>query len=355
MKVLLMAERFAPDFRGGGEIVSLETARLARKRGIDLTVLTTGNPAVAAYEGIPTHRLGGNRYTMNLASGAAVRLARQADLIHAFSFHACLPALRAALANGIPVVCTFTALFGSAWRRMKPFGAGRLWERWERHLLEQPYDRHHFLTEESGDLAAAISPKRRRSVVITPGIDADAYAAVRPKENVILFAGKLEARKGIHDLLAAAVSLPHVKFRFVGFGPAEREVRRVRPANVELVAFERGEPLREHFRNASVFCLPSYAETFGLAVLEAMAAGCAVISSAPLGFEGARIRAGHREELVESIRALWSDAARREAAGRLNAQAARQFTWSRYGDAIAQLYEEVLQSASLPEEVREIR
>jgi hypothetical protein len=58
---------------------------------------------------------------------------------------------------------------------------------------------------------------------------------------------------------------------------------------------------------------------------------------------------------VESIRALWSDAVRREAAGSLNAQAARQFTWPRYGDAITQLYEEVLQSASPPEEVREIR
>jgi glycosyltransferase involved in cell wall biosynthesis len=325
MKILLMAEHFAPDFRGGGEIVSLETARLARERGIDLTVLTTGNPAVAAYEGIPTHRVRGNRYAMNLASGTAVRLARQADLIHVFSFHACLPALRAARANGIPVICTFTALFGSARRQMKPFGAGRLWERWERHLLDQPYDRHQFLTQGSRDFAASISPKPRNRVVITPGIDADAYAAVRPKENVILFAGKLEARKGIHDLLAAAVSLPHVKFRFVGFGPAEREVRRACPANVDLVAFERGEPLREHFRSASVFCLPSYAETFGLAVLEAMAAGCAVISTAPLDFEGAHIRAGHREELVESIRGLWSDAARREAGLSFSSSAKRRW------------------------------
>jgi glycosyltransferase involved in cell wall biosynthesis len=342
MKVLLMTERFAPDFRGGGEVVSLETARLARERGIDLTVLTTGDPAVTAYESIPTLRIGGNRYTMNLASGTAARLARQADLIHTFSYHACLPAIRAARANGVPVVCTFTALFGNAWRRMKPLGAGRLWERRERQLLEQAYDRHHFLTEGSRDLADAISPRRRSSVVIVRGIDAAAYTAVRPKDNVILFAGRFEARKGVYDLLAAAIGLPRVKFRFVGFGPAERDIRRLCPANVELVAFERGEPLREHFRNASVFCLPSYGETFGLAVLEAMAAGCAVISSAPIAFEGARIQAGNREELAESIQTLWCDAARRQAAGRLNAQAACQFTWSRYGDAMARVYEAVL-------------
>ncbi len=44
MKVLLTHERFAPDFAGGGEYVVLETARHLRQRGVDVQILTMGDP-----------------------------------------------------------------------------------------------------------------------------------------------------------------------------------------------------------------------------------------------------------------------------------------------------------------------
>src|SRR5580693_4467204 len=57
MKVLLTHHYFPPDFAGGGEYVVLETARGLLQRGVDVRVLTTGDPRITEYEGIPTVRL----------------------------------------------------------------------------------------------------------------------------------------------------------------------------------------------------------------------------------------------------------------------------------------------------------
>lgn len=342
MKVLLMTEHFAPDFAGGGEVMSLQTARLAQQRGIHVEVLCTGDPRIHEYEGIRTHRLPIHRYRMNLAGRVAGDLARHADLIHAMSFHAYLPALRAARQSNIPIVCSLMALFADAWRQMKPLGLGRVWEQMERYLVRQPYDRIHFLTEASRDLGLKLSVNAARSVVIPLGVDAEDYTPIWPKEQKVLFAGKFGARKGVYDVIEAARRLPHVSFELVGFGDEDLKVRKLAPSNVAVLPLERGAALQLHFRRAAIFCMPSHAETFGLAVLEAMAAGCAVVSSAPLEFQGRRVRAGDLQGLTAALGELSSDPLMSEDLGRANVCIARDLTWARYGDAITSLYEEVL-------------
>ena len=107
MKILLTHERFAPDFAGGGEYVVLETARHLQRRGHDVQVLTMGDSSITEYEGIPTQRLAGHRYSMNLCSKAIADAAREADLIQTFNYHASYPSLRAARRLGKPIVCQF--------------------------------------------------------------------------------------------------------------------------------------------------------------------------------------------------------------------------------------------------------
>ena len=67
MNVLLTHERFLPDFGGGGERIVYETARHLMRRGVQVRVVTTGDPRVTADGGVPNVRLPVSRYRFNLA------------------------------------------------------------------------------------------------------------------------------------------------------------------------------------------------------------------------------------------------------------------------------------------------
>jgi glycosyltransferase involved in cell wall biosynthesis len=121
-----------------------------------------------------------------------------------------------------------------------------------------------------------------------------------PKK-VILYTGRIHPEKGIHLLIAAFLQLPAAKrrdwtLRIIGpwetaqggGGSAYRTQLQTEalkaPGSVELL-----EPIFDetalvgHYREAALFAYPSLAErgeTFGLAALEAMAAGCIPIVSA---------------------------------------------------------------------------
>lgn len=342
MKILLTHERFAPDFAGGGEYVVLETARCLIESGIDVRVVTTGDPRITEYDGIETVRLPISRYRMHLATRQIAPYAHDVDLIHTFNYHACIPSLKVGRRAGKPVVCLIMGLFQQAWKEMRGPILGRVWMAWERYIVTRPYDRTLFASDFSREdgLALGVSPKR--SVVTQPGIHVEDFAPAAIKDDVILFVGKLCARKGVDDLIAAAQALPEARFRLVGWGPRAKTLRSSAPPNVEILDFERGAKLREHFGKARIFLLPSRAETFGIALVEAMASGCAVISSVPLDFAGERVAAGDVPGLVAAIRRLWQDAALTTRLGAENVDKAKVHTWQRYATSLESLYREVL-------------
>jgi len=344
MKVLNTHEMFAPDFAGGGEYVALETARGLARRGVQVRVLTTGDPQVAEYEGIETVRLPMHRYRFNLAARQVTDLAREADLIHTFNYHACLPSLTAGRRLNKPVVCLILGLFGHAWREMRGPVLGRAWMLWERFLLTRPFTRIIFLSEYSRQQGLQMGVAPERTLVNCPGIDWDLYGPVPDKEDAILFVGKLDVRKGVHDVLEAARAVPEARFRIMGWGDREETLRRQAPPNVEFIPFERGRKLRDAFAAARIFLLPTRAETFGIAVLEAMASGCAVISTIPLEYEGVRIVPGDRAGLIEAVRRLWADPDLTRRMGLHNAQVARAYTWDRFTSTLVDLYDQILGS-----------
>ena len=66
LRVLVTHERFPPDYGGGGEYVALRTAQGLIAAGVDVQVLTAGDPAITMHEGVPTTRLPTSRYGFNL-------------------------------------------------------------------------------------------------------------------------------------------------------------------------------------------------------------------------------------------------------------------------------------------------
>lgn len=108
--------------------------------------------------------------------------------------------------------------------------------------------------------------------------------------NYILFAGLLNANKGYEHLIRAfaKISSRHPDWHLVLAGSGEIDKARELSAElgvadkVELCGWISGDKKDLLFRNASVFCLPSFAEGFPMAVLEAWAYGLPVVAT-PVG------------------------------------------------------------------------
>ena len=101
----------------------------------------------------------------------------------------------------------------------------------------------------------------------------------------VLFAGRFgERRKGLRYLLLAATELKRrghaLDVVVVGDGPREAFAALASQANVRFVGRVDDASLAEHYRQADLFCAPSIdGESFGLVLIEAMAAGCPVVAS----------------------------------------------------------------------------
>jgi glycosyltransferase involved in cell wall biosynthesis len=344
MRVLLTHEAFAPDFAGGGESILLESARHLIQRGVDVTVLTTGDPRVDSFEGIRTVRLPIGKFRMNLAVPEIAKLARDADLIHTGTFHAAVPSLLAGKLVGKPVVCLVLGLFQEAWHQMHP-GLGATFRiAWERLIMRRSFDRLIFLSEYSREDGIRLGAKPAATIANCPGIYPDRYDASQPKDVAVLFAGKLDARKGIHQFLQVARELPDIPFRAMGWGPSAEALRQDAPANVEFLGFLSGRALADTYSRALVCLLPSKAETFGLTLVEAMASGCAVVSSIPLPFEGVRTSPEDTDRMVEAVRHLISHPDKARAMGQGNRVLAQQYTWDRHVDCLLEVYGEALKN-----------
>jgi glycosyltransferase involved in cell wall biosynthesis len=83
-------------------------------------------------------------------------------------------------------------------------------------------------------------------------------------------------QKGHRPFVAAAAQLPDVRFVFVGkwHDDAIDELRAIAGDNVEFTGWVADETLHQLYRDSSVYVQASRHEGFGLAVAEAMLAGC---------------------------------------------------------------------------------
>lgn len=111
-----------------------------------------------------------------------------------------------------------------------------------------------------------------------------------PKNNTILFAGTLNRRKGYLDLIYAfsiiAKKYPEWILVFAGNGELDKAKKIAEELNildqVDFSGWVYGMQKDDLFRSSSIFCLPSYAEGFPMAVLDAWAYGLPVITT-PVG------------------------------------------------------------------------
>ncbi len=164
--------------------------------------------------------------------------------------------------------------------------------------------------------------------------------APRGRRNVVLFLGRIEAAKGVPELIEALAGLradvPDAELVCAGAGDIEAAARQAERLGIEdAVRFPGwlGEAKkRAWLRRAGVFVLPSHAEGMPMSLLEAMAAGLPVVASAvggipdvvKNGVNGLLIAPGDPAELERALRRLLRDpqlAAALGAAGRESVRA----------------------------------
>jgi glycosyltransferase involved in cell wall biosynthesis len=135
---------------------------------------------------------------------------------------------------------------------------------------------------------------------------------------VILFVGRLQARKRIDHLLRAAAELKNIRLIIVGDGP-ERETLESLAGEIfpsaEFVGARQGDELKVYFEKSDLFVLPG---TGGLAVQEAMSYGLPVIVAQGDGSQadlvrkenGWQIPPNDYDRLVVTMKDALSDIAR---------------------------------------------
>jgi len=205
-----------------------------------------------------------------------------------------------------------------------------------------------------------LEPWREQVAVIPFGIDMAPYEELQPTGGgAFLFVGRLVPYKGLETLLTALGRVPEARLDIVGNGPLrERLARRLREEKlahrVRLLGEVTDSQLLRLLEASRALVLPSrdHSETFGLSLLEGMAAGLPLIASdlptgvrdlARPGQTGWLVRPGDPEDLARTLSTCLAreDEARRLGAGG-RALVRRQFTRARLAQDLAAWYESLV-------------
>ena len=359
MRVILICP-YSLSLPGGVQGQVLGLARTLRERGVAATVLgpCDGPPPEAGVVSVGSSvSLAANGSVAPLAlDPPAVRRtlqvldAEQPDVLHLHEPLVPGPALTALLAGSVPAVGTFHA-------------SGRV----PAYVWLRPAVRA--VARRIG-LRTAVSPEARALAerwlggacqVLPNGVEVERFAKADPwpapttpggTGRSILFVGRHEPRKGLDVLLEAFRQLDRDAVLWVvGEGPNTSALTATAPPGVEWLGRVSDQELAQRLRAATVFCAPSlHGESFGVILLEAMAAGTPVVASdisgyrdvARQGKEAVLVPGGDPAALADGLRRVLDD---RTLAARLvesGTARAASFSMERLAARYADLYETLL-------------
>lgn len=175
----------------------------------------------------------------------------------------------------------------------------------------------------------------------------------------VLFVGRLEKRKGLEHLLRAwpAVhqEMPNARLLVVGGGRRLEGYRRwVRERGwheVHFIGHVSPDDLVRYYQTSDVFCAPSTGqESFGIVLLEAMAAGRAIVASRIPGYaevledgaEGLLVEPRSSAALATGLLRLLRDAELRRAMGERGQVKAAAYDWSHVAGRVLSFYDETI-------------
>lgn len=342
MKILITHEIFPPEKTGGGEDLMQKLAEDLIARGHDVEVFTGGNPEIKNFGSIRTHRFKANRYLMNFFARQIEVAAKDFDLIQTSSGNLCIPSWLAAKKLRKPVICLIHHAFGKYWRDVRGPALGIIFEAAERFFLSRDFDYVIVQNKSTEKLLRQIN-KKSKIVFLPSGISSFADLKPKRKERYVFFPGthnmtkEILRVKGFNCLLDAAKKLPEIKFLAAGGGYSD-EIKKSAPQNVEFVGHKTGKTFFELYNRALVYCLPSLAEGFSRTTSEAMAAGCAIVSTIDLDQEGKIIEPKNAGQIAERIKFYFENPKIAIAEGRKNSIIAKKYSWKKFIYGMEKIY-----------------
>jgi glycosyltransferase involved in cell wall biosynthesis len=304
MRILTLSYEFPPLGGGGSKVVAgLSRQLVALGHTVDVVTMGyRGLPRLESVDGATVHRVPCLRFSTSIctppelasylcsAIPLALRLARRNhyDINHThFIFPDGLAALTLKRHTGLPYVIT---AHGSDVPRFNPHRFKLMHQ-----LLAPVWQRV------VAGASRIISPSRHLSGLIRQGreitgidlipngIDPAKYRANRPRAKRVLVVSRLFERKGVQHLLQALDGLDHDhEVDIVGTGPFLPALKAMAERMGLAVRFRgwldgSSPELRDLYETSRIFVLPSEMENFPVVLLEAMAAGAAIITTRGTG------------------------------------------------------------------------
>ena len=177
----------------------------------------------------------------------------------------------------------------------------------------------------------------------------------------ILFVGRMEKRKGLKYLLKAYTKLkwdyPDIRLLIVGPGKLDPDSERLlgerNPRDVVVVGAVSHEDLPRYYRTADIFCSPATGnESFGMVLLEGMAAGKPVVASDIVGYAGVMtdgvqgflVPPKKEDDLASALARLIEDKSLRMEMGNRGLAHVQDFSWDKISDRVMRVYLEAMSS-----------
>lgn len=315
----------ADHLRAGGDEATIIAPGSTDDEGVDLGATVT----------VPGNR---SKVPVSLDPRVGREIARAAhnlDLLHVHE--PLMPTVSlSALRAGPPVVATFHAAPGLLGRGLYAIARSQL-----QRLLGPEVRR---VTAVSNTAAAPL-PERLGVTIVPNGVDVEAFSSDRERSpHRVAFLGRDERRKGLDVLLKAwdrvRTAFPHAELLVMG---ADRGG--TPGVNWQGVVDE--DAKREGLWSSSVFVAPNLGgESFGITLVEAMAAGAVVVASDLTAFRdvgGEAVRyftPGDPEELAEQLITLLGEPATRVALSAAGRDRARRFDWPTVVSEYRSVYED---------------
>jgi phosphatidylinositol alpha-mannosyltransferase len=191
--------------------------------------------------------------------------------------------------------------------------------------------------------------------VLWNGIDVERFANTVPMPSdrpAVLFIGRHEPRKGLEVLLDAWRGIDRDAVLWVAStGPQTKELRGRKVPNVEWLGMLSDDAVAARLRAATAFCAPALGgESFGMVLLEAMAAGAPIVASdidgyrnvARPGRESVAVPPGDADALRAALRQVLDDAALRNELAGAGRQRADGFSMKRLAKEYLAIYQHAM-------------
>ena len=346
MKILVTHEKFPPEIAGGGETIVYNLVKGLIKKGHRVTVLTTGNPKIKEYDGIKTIRIPVNRYLMNLSYPIILKYAKDFDLIQTTSGNMCFASWKVAKTLNKPICCLILHMLAENWKTIRGHLIGTVFHELEKLFLGRSYNAIVAMNDNAKSLIKKIN-KSSKIYKIPSGFNIPQVKYLE-KTKSILFVGNVSMNesmsnlKGLPEFLQAAKYFGDYKFYVVGKGDYLETIRKDAPSNVIFTGPLFGRKLHDLFNKSLIYCNLSLSEGFGLTTAEAMASGCAVISTIDIGQAGVLSKPKDVQSLVKFIRHFINNPSEVRRISKMNKKLAKNYTWDKFVNGFIQVYKKII-------------